>query len=123
PPVCAARSPRSYDPAVRFGELLRRHREAAGLTQEALAQLAQLSPRGISDLERGVRRTPYPETVRALARALGLGEGARAALVAAARAGGGHVAELPIEAAPGGSLDRFVGRERDLGTVRRLLSA
>jgi hypothetical protein len=41
-----------------FGTLLRRHRAAAGLTQQALAQRAGLSVRGLSDLERGARRLP-----------------------------------------------------------------
>ncbi|HEV8278838.1 MAG TPA: helix-turn-helix transcriptional regulator, partial [Streptosporangiaceae bacterium] len=41
-----------------FAELLRRHRLAAGLTQEALADRAGLSVRGIADLERGARRYP-----------------------------------------------------------------
>ena len=41
-----------------FGELLRRHRLAAGLTQEALAERAGISVRAITDLERGVRRAP-----------------------------------------------------------------
>src|SRR5690348_6412580 len=66
-----------------FGALLRRHREAAGLTQEALAELAGLSARGISDLERGIRIRPHLETLRLLAEALGLGPADRAALVAA----------------------------------------
>jgi transcriptional regulator with XRE-family HTH domain len=44
---------RTADPA--FGALLRRYREEAGLTQEALAERAGLSARGISDLERGIR--------------------------------------------------------------------
>ena len=38
-----------------FGDLLRRYRTAAGLTQEELAERAGLSTRGISDLERGAR--------------------------------------------------------------------
>jgi transcriptional regulator with XRE-family HTH domain len=41
-----------------FGALLRGWRLAAGLTQEALAEQAALSARGIGDLERGVRRFP-----------------------------------------------------------------
>jgi len=45
------------DPTA-FGESLRQLRIAAALSQEALAERAGLSPRGISDLERGVRRTP-----------------------------------------------------------------
>ncbi len=68
-----------------FGALLRRHRRAAGLTQEALAERAGLSARAVSDLERGVHRRPYPVTVRLLADALALPEAERAALLAAAR--------------------------------------
>jgi len=44
-----------------------------------------MSPRGISDLERGIRRSPYPATVRRLSEALGLAEADRQALVGAAR--------------------------------------
>jgi transcriptional regulator with XRE-family HTH domain len=55
-----------------FGALLRRYRTAAGLTQEALAKRAGLSMRGVSDLERGLRRVPYPDTVERLGEALGL---------------------------------------------------
>jgi predicted ATPase/DNA-binding XRE family transcriptional regulator len=56
----------------RFGDQLRRHRQAAGMTQEALAERSGLSVRGISDLERGVKQRPHPETVRLLAAALDL---------------------------------------------------
>jgi transcriptional regulator with XRE-family HTH domain len=59
---------------VGFGQVLRRYRVAAGLTQEALAERAGLSARGISDLERAARTRPYPATVRRLAKALGLAE-------------------------------------------------
>src|SRR5438477_57861 len=41
-----------------FGVVLRRYRTVAGLSQEALAERARLSWRAISDLERGVNRTP-----------------------------------------------------------------
>jgi transcriptional regulator with XRE-family HTH domain len=41
-----------------FGDLLRAYRAAAGLTQEELAERVGMSARGISDLERGIRRTP-----------------------------------------------------------------
>src|SRR5713226_9067281 len=60
-----------------LGELLRRHRVAAGLTQERLAEAAGLSARGIADLERGVRRLPYPQTVQRLVQALGLDDAHR----------------------------------------------
>ncbi|HYO30149.1 MAG TPA: helix-turn-helix domain-containing protein, partial [Thermomicrobiales bacterium] len=68
-----------------FGDLLRRLRAAAGLTQEELAERSGLSARGISDLERGVKTRPHFETVRLLTEALGVGEATRARLVAAAR--------------------------------------
>jgi transcriptional regulator with XRE-family HTH domain len=41
-----------------FGELLRRHRQAAGLTQQELAERAGLSVHGIQKLERGATH-PY----------------------------------------------------------------
>ncbi len=68
-----------------FGQLLRRHRLAAGLSQEDLAERAGLSIRGISDLERGARSIPRLETIRLLADALGLDPDERAALIAATR--------------------------------------
>ena len=70
-----------------FGTLLASYRRAAGLTQEALAERAGLSVRGISDLERGQRTAPQAHTVRALAAALRLEAPERAALEAAARRG------------------------------------
>jgi non-specific serine/threonine protein kinase len=53
-----------------FGDVLRQLRLEAGLTQEELAERAGLSTRGLSDLERGLRRTPRLGTVRLLADAL-----------------------------------------------------
>ena len=55
-----------------FGAMLRQHRLAADLSQEALAEKAGLSLRAISDLERGTRRAPYAVTVGMLADALAL---------------------------------------------------
>src|SRR5215211_97270 len=82
--VPAGRAVMSAD-RVSFGDLLRRLRSAAGLSQEALAERADLSRNGISDLERGARQAPRLETVRMLADALDLGDGDRQALLAAAR--------------------------------------
>src|SRR5688572_7410294 len=73
------------DDGAAFGALLARHRRAAGLTQEELAERAGLSTRGVSDLERGARQRPQVETVRLLATALALPDADRAALLAAAR--------------------------------------
>src|SRR4051794_33895530 len=74
-----------YNVLPSFGDLLRRHRQAAGLTQEALAERASLSVRAISDLERGVKQHPHRDTVRLLVAALILSEQDRLMLEAAAR--------------------------------------
>jgi transcriptional regulator with XRE-family HTH domain len=69
-----------------FGVLLRHYRLSAGLTQQALAERAGFSLRGLSDLERGLRRTPYPATVERLSEALELSPADRAVLLASRRA-------------------------------------
>ena len=71
--------------ALGFAGLLRQLRTEAKLTQEELARAAGLSPRSVSDLERGVNRTAHKDTAELLAGALGLAEPARAVFVAAAR--------------------------------------
>jgi WD40 repeat protein/transcriptional regulator with XRE-family HTH domain len=63
-----------------FGLLLRRYRQAAGLTQEELAERAHLSTRAISDLERGLKRTPRRDTIALLVEALELSPEDAAAL-------------------------------------------
>lgn len=68
-----------------FGDLLRRHRVFAGMSQEELAARAGLSARAISDLERGVKRVPRRDTVQLLVEALQLSGEVRAAFVHAAR--------------------------------------
>src|ERR1700689_4342370 len=73
---------------ARLGEWLRKQRVAAGLTQGDLAERSGVSVRAIADLERGRTRRPYPSSVRALVRALGLPEEAGAGLVARYRSGG-----------------------------------
>jgi transcriptional regulator with XRE-family HTH domain len=55
-----------------FGALLRRHRLAASLTQEVLAEHAAVSATAIAALERGRRRAPRLSTLRQIARALDL---------------------------------------------------
>jgi transcriptional regulator with XRE-family HTH domain/tetratricopeptide (TPR) repeat protein len=73
----------------RPGEWLRQQRVAAGLTQEDLAERSGVSVRAIADLERGRTRKPYPSSVKALVRALGLPEAAGTDLVTRYRAGDG----------------------------------
>jgi len=71
--------------AVAFGELLRRHRLAAALTQAGLAELAGISEQAISLLERGSRRRPRVDTVHAISAALKLDPDAEQELLAAVR--------------------------------------
>ncbi len=70
---------------VQPGPLIRRFRVANGLSQEQLAERSGLSARAVSDLERGLRTQPRPETLRMLGDALELGPEDRDALLAAAR--------------------------------------
>src|SRR5580704_11489565 len=72
-------------PTLGFGGLLRQLRAEVKLTQEELAEAAGLSPRSISDLERGINRTARKETAELLADALNLAMPARELFVAAAR--------------------------------------
>jgi transcriptional regulator with XRE-family HTH domain len=67
-----------------FAARLRRHRLAAGLTQEALAERAGMSARGIQNLEGGVTR-PARDSARRLAAALGLTSEEGASFLAAAQ--------------------------------------
>ena len=72
-------------PVLGFAGLLRQLRAGAGLTQEQLAEAAGLSPRSVSDLERGINRTARKDTALLLSGALGLAGPAGALFVAAAR--------------------------------------
>ena len=72
-------------PVLGFAGLLRQLRAQARLTQEELAKAAGLSPRSVSDLERGINRTARKDTAEVLAGALGLAEPVHAVFVEAAR--------------------------------------
>ena len=111
-----------------LGALLRALREAAGLSQEELAERAGLSPHAISALERGTRTRPYPHTLRSLASALDLDDDQRAELLAAVPARAARAAtdqaagqaasrprDLPVPATP------LVGRDDDVSRVADLL--
>ena len=73
------------EPLVSFAGLLRQFRTEARLTQEELAEAAGLSPRSVSDLERGINRTARKDTAVLLADALGLTGQVRVLFIAAAR--------------------------------------
>ena len=60
------------DPVLRaFGQSLRKNRDAKGLSQELLAERADLDRTYISDIERGTRNPGLKNVVR-LAKALGI---------------------------------------------------
>jgi DNA-binding XRE family transcriptional regulator len=106
--------PEAEDDDASFGALLRQYRLAAGLTQEALAERAGLSQRGIQGLEWGERR-PYRDTVRRLVVALELPAEAIAAFEAAgAPAPRRHSTAWPrpVRSACGKPAGRFAGTTR-----------
>jgi WD40 repeat protein/transcriptional regulator with XRE-family HTH domain len=86
-----------------FAGLLRRLRAEAKLTQEELAAAAGVSPRAVSNLERGFSRTAHKDTAVLLAGALGLTGAAAELFVAAAR---GHVPAAQVLAAADGAKPR-----------------
>jgi len=113
-----------------FARTLRHYREAAGLSQEALAERAGLSARGLSDLERGVSRAPRLHTLSRLAEALGLSPAERETLLRAS----GRLAVTTTEfddssaardasaaSALPGYLTGLVGREPDVAALLELL--
>jgi transcriptional regulator with XRE-family HTH domain len=121
------REPVAGQAGLGFGGLLRQLRNDAGLTQDELAEAAQVSQRAVSDLERGINRTARKDTALLLAGALGLDGQARDLFVAAARGRGTVEAVLTARqgttpgafaAAATRALPRdiaaFTGREADL---------
>lgn len=85
-----------------LGALVKRYRTALGLTQEELAERAGVSARSISDLERGLARTPHPGTIRRLADALELSPAQRSVFMAAgSQARGADDIPEVAEARPG----------------------
>ena len=115
-----------------YGELVRGHRLAAGLTQEQLAALSGLGVRTISDIERG-RTVPHRSTADRLAAALGsrdlAGQSPRAMVRAPEDGASGPDADRPDrldrrdppQLLPGG-VRHFTGRAAELATLTRMLS-
>ena len=108
------------------------------MSQEELAERARLSARAISDLERGVKRTPRRDTVQLLVEALGLSGETLTAFVTAAREpaarraprhAGRPQAAVENATSPHGSVTlaggflgavpggRLIGREAELSTI------
>jgi transcriptional regulator with XRE-family HTH domain len=121
--------------APEFAGLLRQLRAEAQLTQEELAEAAGLSPRSVSDLERGIHPTARKDTAVLLADALGLAESARSLFVAAALgripsaqvlAAIGEQVQVASAAAATRTLPRdtagFTGREAELALLLAALA-
>ncbi|MGH2558347.1 MAG: ATP-binding protein [Thermomicrobiales bacterium] len=119
--------------ATSVASLLRHLRLDRGWTQEELAERAGLSARGISDLERGLRRMPRRDTVELLAAALVLSADEQAQLASAI---GPRVRSMPargagvpttgpssVTAGMPAPLTSFVGREREVAAVCNLPGA
>jgi tetratricopeptide (TPR) repeat protein/transcriptional regulator with XRE-family HTH domain len=99
-----------------FADALRRLRAEAGLTQEELAKAAGLSPRAISDLERGVVTTPHKDTVRLLADALHLNGSARVQFEASTRGRGRGGPGTATRTLPR-DIASFTGRTQELAEL------
>src|ERR1700733_15050339 len=107
---CARGGAVTEQPSLSFAGLLRQLRDDVKLTQEELAQAAGLSPRAISDLERGINHTARKNTALQLAGALGMA---------------GPLSEMFVEAARGripaaDVLSAFKRSRRQPGVVQRL---
>ena len=116
--------------------MLRQLRMQARLTQEELAEQAGLSPRSVSDLERGINRTARKDSAMMLAGALKLSGAAAEVFVAAARgkAEPAEVLAARMQSEPQSSaaaatrtlprdLGGFTGRERELAGLEKSLAA
>jgi tetratricopeptide (TPR) repeat protein/transcriptional regulator with XRE-family HTH domain len=126
-----------------FGARLRGWREAAGLSQQQLADRSGLSVRAVSNMERGRTQWPYRDSLSRLADALGLRETARADFFAAVPRR--QLARQPVAASAvaarcesrtafggdGRSVPRqlpatarhFTGREAELSVLDQMLAA
>ena len=110
------------DTRLSFGDLLRRYRDSANLTQEDLAARTGLTPQAIGLLERGKRRRPHRYTVGKLAEALELTGSERARFESAARTS----SALPATVPPSHgnlptTLTPLIGRDEEVRAVARLL--
>jgi tetratricopeptide (TPR) repeat protein/transcriptional regulator with XRE-family HTH domain len=117
-----------------FGASLRRCRESAGLSQEVLAERANLSVRALRNLERGLTGAPHLGSLRRLADALALEGQARAEFLGRDQRRDGPASGIttpqgfvpPAGRAPivprqlPASVRQFVGRERELAVLASL---
>src|SRR5437588_5167801 len=100
-----------------LGSLLRRHRRAAGLTQEELSERADVSARTVSDVERGLRTRIYRDTATRLCDALSLEGEARADFLTAAKGDRSDARTSNLPTPP----TTLIGRSRELDLVVEML--
>ncbi len=114
-----------------FGDLLRRYRKRAGLTQESLAERAGISARSVGNIERGAPYRSRRLTVASIADVLALSMPEREAFErsAEARFSPGHTdapTKAPTVLAPRNNLPSpptaLVGRTADVRAARDLLA-
>jgi predicted ATPase/DNA-binding XRE family transcriptional regulator len=108
-----------------FGELLRRLRQAASLSQEALAEAAHISTSAVGAYERGIHSAPHRDTVKMLADALDLSGADLEEFERGAR----RKPRAPSEAKPEAvafetfppETSSFLGRDVDVDAVEEML--
>jgi len=124
------------EPGASFGDLLRRYRRAAELTQEELAEHAGVSVRSMSDLERGGAQLPRRDTVEMIVRALHLEGDERSTFEAAVARRRGPRPIAVVNGPPGEArassraqsphnmprqLTSFIGRDQDMTELAHVL--
>lgn len=107
------------DEVVLFADLLRHFRNRIELTQEELAERADLSPDAVGLLERGERRRPHSDTIARLATALNLSATERTQFEAVARRPAPLIAQVPQPQLPCPPI-ALVGRGEAIEAVANL---
>lgn len=111
-----------YATAPTLGELVRRARSAANITQAQLAECAGLSERGISDIERGVIASPNLATLQSLITALQLPPQAAREMLAARAPRARHRHLRPPQPLPT-PLTPLVDRDDEVAQLSRAIFA
>jgi transcriptional regulator with XRE-family HTH domain/tetratricopeptide (TPR) repeat protein len=116
---------RTSDGPSTFGELVVRHRLAAGQTQEQLAEASGMSVRALRDLERGRSQVAQRRSTEVLANALGLAGDDRARFLDVAREGRRRTPSPPVPLSarvptPPPALSDLVGREREMALLEEV---
>ncbi|GAA2228959.1 helix-turn-helix domain-containing protein [Herbiconiux moechotypicola] len=100
--------------------LVRAARQEAELTLEDLSERSGVSVRGLSDIERGVSRTPRRSTLEAIGQGLGLSDDQTRALVLSVRQALAADASLAAAPRPHRLLD-FTGRDTELEVLGAMM--